>query len=314
MQLAAVSVDLDEIPCYAAIHGLAPPSGERAHAVYRSALPRFESLFDRLGLRATFFAIGRDLDDASAREAIARLHGAGHEIGNHTLSHRYDFTRLPEAELRAEIEGGARAIEAATGARPRGFRSPGYTMNDAVFTALEELDVAYDSSVFPCPGYYGAKLAALAAIAVRRRKSHSIVGDPRVLRAPADPYRVGRPYYLRGDGLLELPIGVTRDAGLRLPYIGTSLVLAGESGAGWLTRQIVGRPLVNLELHGIDLADAEQDDLGFLAPHQHDLRRPLADKRAALECAIWTLHGAGYEFVTLAQAAARFAEAGAAVS
>jgi hypothetical protein len=308
MRLAAVSVDLDEIPCYAAIHGLPAPSGECAHAVYRKTVPRFESLLAGLGLRATFFAIGTDLQDGAARDAIARLHGAGHEIGNHTLHHRYDFTRLPEPELRAEIDGGARAIEAVTGVRPRGFRAPGYTVVDRVFDALSELGAAYDSSVFPSPGYYAAKTAAIAAIAARRRRSRSIVDDPRVLSAPADPYRVGRPYYRRGQGLIELPIGVTRDTALRLPYIGTSLVMIGEAGAGWLTRRIVGRPLVNLELHGIDLADAEQDGLGFLAPHQPDLRRSLQFKNSALESAIWTLHGAGYEFVTLAEAAQRFAD------
>jgi peptidoglycan-N-acetylglucosamine deacetylase len=309
MLLAAVSVDLDEIGCYAAIHGLPAPAGESAHAIYRSAVPRFESLFDRLGLRATFFAIGRDLDDATARATLARLHGAGHEIGNHTLDHRYDFTRLPDPELRAQIDGGARAIEAVTGASPVGFRAPGYTVVDRVFTALEELGATYDSSVFPCPGYYSAKAAAIAAIAARGRRSQSILDDPRVLTAPADPYRVGSPYYRRGDGMIELPIGVTRGASLRLPFIGTSLVLSGAEGAGWLTRRMVGRPLVNLELHGIDLADAGQDGLAFLSPHQLDLRRALADKRSALESAIWTLRGAGYRFVTLAEAAAAFARA-----
>ncbi len=309
MLLAAVSVDLDEIPCYTAIHGLQPPEGECAHAVYRKTVPRFEALFDRFALRATFFAIGRDLDDAGAREAIARLHGAGHEIGNHTLNHRYDLTRLPEAELRAEIDGGARAIESITGTRPRGFRAPGYTVVDRVFDVLAEIGAGYDSSVFPCPSYYAAKAAAIGAIAARRRRSHSIIDDPRVLRAPADPYRVGRPYYRRGDGLIELPIGVTRDATLRLPYIGTTVVLGGDGGASWLTRRIIGRPLINLELHGIDLADAKQDGLGFLVSHQPDLRRDLDHKRSALESAIWTRHGAGSEFVTLGEAAERFAAA-----
>ena len=68
---------------------------------------------------------------------------------------------------------------------------------------------------------------------------------------------------------------------------------------------MLGRPLVNLEAHGIDMSDAIPDGLEFLVPHQRDLRKSLADKRAALETAIWTLRGAGYEFITLAEAAAR---------
>ena len=307
MRLCAVSVDLDEVPCYAAIHGLPAPSGECAHAIYRKALPRFEALFERLGLPATFFAIGRDLDDAGARAAIARLHGRGHEVGNHTHNHRYDFTRLSRADARHEIEQGARAIEAAGAARPVGFRAPGYTVTDEVFELLAELGYEYDSSVFPCPAYYAAKASALAAIRLRRRHSHSVLDTPRMLMAPADPYRVGRPYTTRGDGVLELPVGVTRESSARLPFIGTSLILAGERGAAWLARQIAGRPLVNLELHGIDLADAEADGLEFLRPHQPDLRKPLAQKQNALERAIWSLRGAGYEMVTLHEAAHRFA-------
>ena len=198
------------------------------------------------------------------------------------------------------------AIEGATGRRPVGVRTPGYLINDTVFDALDALGVRYDSSVFPCPTYYSAKTAALSAIALRRRTSHSIMGDPRVLLAPADPYRVGRPYYRRGEGLLELPIGVTRGTTARLPYIGTSLVMGGEPTARWLTQRIVGRPLVNLELHGMDLCDAELDGLDWLRPHQPDLRKPLEHKRRALEAAVWTLRGAGYSFVTLAQAAERF--------
>jgi peptidoglycan/xylan/chitin deacetylase (PgdA/CDA1 family) len=306
MRLAALSIDLDEVPCYAAIHGLPALAGEAAHAIYRKAVPRFEALLDALGIRATFFAIGEDLQDETARAAIERLHERGHEIGNHSLRHRYDLTRCTREQVREEIAGGMRAIERVIGHAPRGFRAPGYTVTDVVFDELEALGAAYDSSVFPCPGYYAAKAAALSAIALRRRRSHSILGDPRVLRAPANPYRVGRPYYRRGHGLLELPIGVTRDGRARLPYIGTTLILAGEGGAARLTRMIVDRPLVNLELHGIDLADAEQDGLSALLGHQPDLRRALDDKRRALESAIWVLRGAGYEFVTLEQAAARF--------
>src|SRR4051812_9495262 len=117
MRLCAVSVDLDEVPCYAAIHGLVAPSAPCAHAIYEKAVPRFEELFDGLDLSATFFAIGSDIgaENAGARSAITRLHARGHEIGNHTLNHRYDFTRLPEEQIRSEIEGGMDAIAAVIG-------------------------------------------------------------------------------------------------------------------------------------------------------------------------------------------------------
>jgi peptidoglycan-N-acetylglucosamine deacetylase len=310
MRLCALSVDLDEVPCYAAIYGLPPPGGDHpsAHAIYRNALPRWEALCDQLGIRATFFAIGSDMKDAQAAQAIARLHAAGHEIGNHSFHHRYDLTRMPRDVMREDVEAGMAALTAVTGERPLGFRAPGYVVSDTLFQELESLGVLYDSSVFPCPAYYTAKALAISWIRMRGRSSRSIVDDPRVLMAPADPYRIGRPYYRRGQGLLELPIGVTSERSGRLPFIGTYIVLGGSPGALWLARQVRERPLVNLEAHGIDLADADEDGLAFLRPHQVELKRDVRDKRAALESAIWTLRGAGYEFVTLSEAARRFGQ------
>ncbi|MBX3249240.1 MAG: polysaccharide deacetylase family protein [Myxococcales bacterium] len=311
MRLCALSVDLDEIGCYSAIHGQAPLEGEAAHAIYRRAVPRFERLFGDLAVPATFFVIGQDVGAATPDNAVAlrRLAAAGHELGNHTLSHLYDLTRRDRATLRHEIVAGGERIAEATGATVVGFRAPGYTVTDAVFEVLEEAGYRYDASVFPCPAYFGAKALAIGAYAARARlgrgaPSHSVVDDPRVLRAPADPYRVGRPYWTRGDGLVELPIGVTR--GARLPFIGTSVALAGERGADLLARQMIGRPLVSLELHGIDLADAAEDGLEALRPHQPDLRKSAAEKEAAIRAAIARLHAAGYRFVTLADAASRF--------
>ena len=302
-RLAAVSVDLDEVPCYTAIHGLEPPDDEAAHAIYRRATPRLATLFAEEGIDATFFAIGRDLADDRAAATLRDLAASGHEIGNHSLDHLYDLTRRDAATVREQVVGGADAIERATGVRPEGFRAPGYTITDDVFDVLADAGVAYDSSVFPCPAYYAAKATAIGAIRLRGRRSHSVVDDPRVLLSPADPYRVGRPYWRRDGGLVELPIGVTRDLSGRLPYIGTSVVLAGERGARTLTRLVLGRPLVNLELHGIDLADARDDGLEWLAPHQPDLRRNAREKEAALRAALATLRDAGYRFVTLAEAA-----------
>jgi hypothetical protein len=301
VRLAALSVDLDEIPCYTAIHGLPPPNERAAHAIYEKAIARFARVFADEGIHGSFFAIGSDLGSEENSERIAALARAGHEIGNHTLHHRYDLTRLSPQSMRDEIRGGMDAIERACGARPAGFRAPGYTVTDELLAIAHELGALYDSSVFPCPPYFFAKIAAIGAIRLYGRTSESIVSDPRVLRSPADPYRIGSPYWKRGGGLLELPIGVTR--GARLPYIGTTVVLAGAIGARVLTRTICGRPLVNLELHGIDLSDAREDGLAFLAPYRADLRTSAAAKENALRSAVATLREAGYRFVTLREAA-----------
>ncbi len=103
---------------------------------------------------------------------------------------------------------------------------------------------------------------------------------------------------------MELPITVTR--GPRIHFIGTTVSAAGPRGARLLTRMCIGRPLVNLELHGIDVLDAD-DGLEALAPHQLDVRIPRARKVAALRSVVDTLRESGHEFVTLGEAARRLA-------
>lgn len=300
MRLASVSVDLDEIPNYFEIHGLGQPSGPAATLVYDVALARLRALADVGRFPLTLFTIGSDMARAEARDGLRAAAGGGHEIANHSLDHRYDLVRLGRHEIARQIGEGARVIEEATGERPVGFRAPGYTISDEVFDVLRELDVAYDSSVFPCPAYYAAKTAAIGAIAVRGRTSRSIVDTPKVLLAPTRPYRVGSPYWRRGEGLLEIPVQVTR--GLRLPFIGTSVTLAGPSRARLLAKMCIGEPLVNLELHGIDVLDAA-DGLEALRPHQPDVRVAHTRKLDALLAVVEELRAAGYTFVTMREAA-----------
>ena len=307
MKLCAVSVDLDEVPCYHAIHGLPMPADDSAHAVYTRPVPRLGGLFTSLGIPAPFFGIGRDLQVGIARSAVLGLDRAGHELGNHSQNHRYDLVRLDAAAMRSEVREASDALAGVLGYRPVGFRAPGYTITDKLFDVLASEGFAYDSSVFPCPAYYGAKTAAIGLITARGRTSRSIVDRPTVLFAPADPYLPGRPFWRQatlGSSMIELPIGVTRVA--RLPFIGTTISLLGPSLAPLLARQMLGRPLVNLELHGLDLLDIA-DGLRALAPYQPDLRVPVSRKAAALRAVLGTLRDAGYDFVTLREAAAAFA-------
>lgn len=296
---ASISIDLDEIPCYCAIYGIPVPADERATAIYDHALPRLLAWLRDENIRATLFVVARDLERPRVREQLISARDEGHEIASHSRSHWYDLTRRPTADRERDIVEATVAIAECIGTRPVGFRAPGYTITDATLRILERDGYLYDSSVFPCPLYYGAKASAMTLLSAMGRTSRSILDNPRVLMAPADPYRVGASYRERGHGLIELPIGVTRDATLRLPFIGTYVALASERVATWLTRGIVGRPHVNLELHGIDLADRHDDRLDFLAPMQMDLRKSATEKRRSLAASVRTLRAANYDFVTL---------------
>ena len=280
----SLSVDLDGLGCYAAIHGLSASLDDRAlRAVPEVALGRFCELFDQLKIRATFFAIGREVQFAPAalREAAR-----AHEIGSHSFAHDYALSRLPPAEIAQDLARCEEALAAAGVAKPRGFRAPGYTLSAALIDAVRERGYLYDSSILPSPAYYAAKAAAIVAYALRGRRSQSILGEPSQLFARRGPQR--------RRGLRELPVATSPL--LRVPVIGT-VVLALPRAARW---GAAGGHF-NLELHGIDLLDAS-DVPAPIAAAQPGLRMPAAEKVKRLRALIQALPG---ESCTLEEAARR---------
>lgn len=83
----------------------------------------------RYGARATFFSIGRSLDEHS--QLARRMVAAGHELGNHSWRHSRWQNLFGAGEHAREIERGEQAIAALTGSRvkplyrpPIGLKSP----------------------------------------------------------------------------------------------------------------------------------------------------------------------------------------------
>lgn len=300
-RLVAVSVDLDEVSEYLAIHGLPPSAGTAEHLVYEVALPRLQAWAHRESIPLTLFVIARDAQRAQAAEALRASVAAGAEIGNHSLDHRYDLTRLQGGDLRRQITRAQDILAAEVGERPVGFRAPGYTVTDRLLSLLEEEGFAYDASVFPCPAYYAAKLVVLAGMRLRGRASRSIVGHPRALAAPRCPYRAGRPFWVRGTGLAEVPVQVVGP--LRLPFFGTTISLAPEPALGQLIAWAEREPSISLELHGLDFLDTA-DLSGPLPNLQPDLTVPFEKKLARLTRVVGSLRGAGFRFRTLRDLAA----------
>jgi peptidoglycan-N-acetylglucosamine deacetylase len=270
----SVSVDLDGLGCYAAIHGLSLRLDEPAQrAVPEVAVQRFCELFEALGVRATFFVIGRDAGIAPARLRAAA--GAGHEIASHSYAHDYALSRRTREEIAQDLALAERAIEDACGSRPRGFRAPGYTLSPELLDAVRERAYAYDSSLLPSPPYYAAKAAALAVYALRGRRSQSILGGLRQLFAPRGPHR--------RRGVRELPVATL--PGLRAPVIGTTVL-----PFPWLARRAFAGGHLNLELHGIDALDAT-DVPQEIAAAQPGLRMRAAEKLRRLRRVLETLPG-----------------------
>src|SRR5581483_374067 len=83
-----------------------------------------EAILDLLrghGVRATFFLVGKAIE--RRRELVHRLVAEGHELGNHTFSHR-KLGGLTSAESERELRLTSELIERETGVRPTLFRPP----------------------------------------------------------------------------------------------------------------------------------------------------------------------------------------------
>ncbi|MBX7078474.1 MAG: polysaccharide deacetylase family protein [Nannocystaceae bacterium] len=270
-----VSVDLDGIGCYHAIHGLPPPPPHSRGVVLQRCLPRFLALFEALDVRATFFVIGSDVEhDTAGAAMLRRALAGGHELGNHSHAHAYDLVRW-SAQAQASDLARCDALLRELGAQPQGFRAPGYVHDTQLLRAAASLGYRYDSSALPSPSYWLTKVAVVALHAAAGRRSQSLVRGLGAFLGPREDHQ-------RDDvALRELPISAMGP--LRLPLVGTFL-LAGPAWSRAMVRAAgLREPRAHLELHGIDLADERDDGLHpALVRLQPELRTPLAQRTERL--------------------------------
>lgn len=273
----AVNVDLDSISLYFQLHGLDPAAADEV--VYERAVPRFLELFDSCGVKATFFVVAQDLERGDNWNLARRLCEAGHEIGNHTFSHPYDLIHLGDEAIFDELKRAHVVLSELHGSPIVGFRAPGYNISPAVYKALTRLGYVYDSSILASPPYLLAKYAVMAALALRGKRSRSIVGNPWQMFGPRQPRTV--------RGVWEMPMSVLPLA--RIPVIGTSLALLGEPFARTAVALLRRDAVVNLEFHGVDLLSLRDDPLASALAAQSDLRVPVSEKFRVFRGAIRSL-------------------------
>ncbi len=84
--------------------------------------PRILDILQKQGVRATFFVVGKLAEEHP--DLLRRQAEAGHSIGNHTY-HHVNLTRIPVADVAAEIKACGEVIRSITGKTPHLFRPPG---------------------------------------------------------------------------------------------------------------------------------------------------------------------------------------------
>jgi peptidoglycan-N-acetylglucosamine deacetylase len=98
--------------------------------------PRVLDLLGAAGVRATFFLIGERA--ARVPALVRRLVAEGHEVGNHSWSHRSLWLCGPRATAHQIQDAHARLTELA-GAPPCHFRPPWGMVNAAMFASLRRV-------------------------------------------------------------------------------------------------------------------------------------------------------------------------------
>lgn len=148
--LNAISVDVEE---YFHAANLEPAVGRRgwdrldSRVVY--ATDRVLALFDRCGVKGTFFILGY-----CARrhpELVRRIAEAGHEIASHGYAHRIAYHQTP-AQFHRDIRISKELLEDISGEEVLGYRAPNFSItnkNEWAYDALIEAGYLYDSSRYP---------------------------------------------------------------------------------------------------------------------------------------------------------------------
>jgi polysaccharide deacetylase family protein (PEP-CTERM system associated) len=152
-------------------------------------MDRILALYDRHGVRATFFTLGWIAERYP--NVVKRIVAGGHELASHGYGHlrASDQTR---AEFANDIRSSKALLEDIGGQAVVGYRAPSFSIGRANLWALDELLEAgyrYSSSIYPI--------------------AHDHYGMPEAPRFA---------FYPNGtDGLLEIPITTVNVMGRNLP-------------------------------------------------------------------------------------------------
>jgi peptidoglycan/xylan/chitin deacetylase (PgdA/CDA1 family) len=116
---------------------------ERTYGLLRG-LPRILGLLDEFDALATFYVPG--VTAQRHPDAVRAIAARGHELGHHGHTHRRPDS-LSAAEQRLEIEHGLSALSEVAGARPLGYRAPGWELTPVTLDLLAQHGFHYDSSL-----------------------------------------------------------------------------------------------------------------------------------------------------------------------
>jgi peptidoglycan/xylan/chitin deacetylase (PgdA/CDA1 family) len=173
--------------------------------------PRVLDVLRDAGARATFFLVGERAERAPA--VVRRMAGEGHEIGNHSWSHRSLWLCGPRATA-AEIGRAHECLGALAGAAPRHFRPPWGMVNAAMFPVLRRVGERCVFWSIQPEGRRPVPAARQVAHVMDRARPGAIVDLHDAEATPSAPARLLHALPRLLDGLRERGYVLTTVAGL----------------------------------------------------------------------------------------------------
>ncbi len=193
----AFSIDLEYWWCNEFLTEYLP---EKREDHISDSLTPLLNLLDENNTRATFFVLGMVAEEHP--EIIEKIYQNGHEIASHGYSHKQLY-HLAKEDFQAEIKKSIALLYRITHERPRGFRSPSFSINNRTgwaFEVLERYGFDYDSSIYPVSTMlYGVPNAPLECY--RPSKENVAVEDP-------------------NGKIIEFPLTVAEVLGINIPIAG----------------------------------------------------------------------------------------------
>ena len=125
------------------------------YQAYDEAFARVLDELDRLGIKTTFFCVGRLATDFP--KVVREIAKRGHEVGCHSNEHTW-LNKMTEEELRRDTTEAVKALEDVSGQKVVSFRAPAFsitTENKWAVNVLADCGIESDASIFPTSRDFG---------------------------------------------------------------------------------------------------------------------------------------------------------------
>jgi peptidoglycan/xylan/chitin deacetylase (PgdA/CDA1 family) len=144
--LCSFGVDVDAVAGWLGSYGGEDSSTDISRGIFAGEVgtPRLVRLFDKWGIKVTWFMPGHSIE--TFPEQMKMVADAGHEIGLHGYSHENPSAMTPEQE-EAVLDKCIGLITQLSGKRPRGYVAPWWEFSPITAELLLKKGIRYDHSL-----------------------------------------------------------------------------------------------------------------------------------------------------------------------